>query len=382
MSRRKIRFGIIGCGLMGREFASAAARWCHLLKVQVEPEIVALCSGHETSFEWFLANISTIRQTTTDYRELLANSAVDAVYCAVPHNLHQQIYTDTINAGKHLFGEKPFGIDLKANSAILEAAVKQPDLVIRCTSQFPYFPGPQRIIRFAQQGSLGEILEVEAGFMHSSDLDQNKTINWKRIVEINGEYGCMGDLGLHVLHIPLRLGWRPRNVRAILSNVVPVRKNAAGESVPCETWDNATLLCEAESGGATFPMTIKTQRIAPGETNTWYLSVKGTKLSARFSTKFPRTLDTMPYESGKAQTWWREDLGHTPVYKTITGGIFEFGFSDAFQQMIAAFCEQFEKGPDAELAFGCVTMEETHLQHELFTAALQSQRDGAVVCVG
>ena len=27
---KTIRFGIIGCGLMGREFASAAARWCHL----------------------------------------------------------------------------------------------------------------------------------------------------------------------------------------------------------------------------------------------------------------------------------------------------------------------------------------------------------------
>jgi predicted dehydrogenase len=367
---------------MGREFASAAARWCHLLDLEVEPEIVALCSGHETSFEWFRANIDTISQTTTNYRDLLANEAVDAVYCAVPHNLHRRIYIDTIEAGKHLFGEKPFGIDLEANSAILEAAAEHPDLVIKCTSQFPFFPGPQRIVRFAREGSLGEILEVEAGFLHSSDLDRNKTINWKRIVEINGEYGCMGDLGLHVLHIPFRLGWKPKNLRAILSNVVPVRKNAAGESVPCETWDNATLLCEVESGGFTFPMTIKTQRIAPGETNTWYLSVKGTKLSARFSTKFPRTLETMPYEPGKAQTWRCEDLGHTPVYKTITGGIFEFGFSDAFQQMIAAFCDQVEKGPDAELAFGCATTEETRLQHHLFTAALQSQREGAVVCVG
>lgn len=32
MSARKvIRFGVIGAGLMGKEFASAAARWCHLL---------------------------------------------------------------------------------------------------------------------------------------------------------------------------------------------------------------------------------------------------------------------------------------------------------------------------------------------------------------
>ena len=31
MQKQIINFGIIGCGLMGREFASAVARWCHLL---------------------------------------------------------------------------------------------------------------------------------------------------------------------------------------------------------------------------------------------------------------------------------------------------------------------------------------------------------------
>jgi prephenate dehydrogenase len=35
---RKIRFGLIGCGLMGREFASAAARWCHLLDMPARPD--------------------------------------------------------------------------------------------------------------------------------------------------------------------------------------------------------------------------------------------------------------------------------------------------------------------------------------------------------
>jgi predicted dehydrogenase len=40
---RTVRFGIIGCGLMGREFASAAARWCHLVQRDVIPEIVAVC---------------------------------------------------------------------------------------------------------------------------------------------------------------------------------------------------------------------------------------------------------------------------------------------------------------------------------------------------
>ena len=43
MSERTIRFAVIGCGLMGREFASAAARWCHLNADIPRPEIVGVC---------------------------------------------------------------------------------------------------------------------------------------------------------------------------------------------------------------------------------------------------------------------------------------------------------------------------------------------------
>ena len=47
---KRIRFGIIGCGLMGREFASAAARWGHLPEMDVRPEIVAVCDTNPALF--------------------------------------------------------------------------------------------------------------------------------------------------------------------------------------------------------------------------------------------------------------------------------------------------------------------------------------------
>ena len=121
LAMKTIRFGLIGCGLMGREFASAAARWCHLLEATARPQIVAACSAHNTSLRWFQENVPSLTQATLDYRELLANPEVDAVYVAVPHHLHREIYCAAIEAGKHLMGEKPFGMDLDANRAILAA---------------------------------------------------------------------------------------------------------------------------------------------------------------------------------------------------------------------------------------------------------------------
>ena len=247
MARQQIRFGVIGCGLMGQEFASAAARWCHLLNLDFEPQIVAVCDARAEAMEWFRRNVPSVRLATTEYRALLESPDVDAVYVAVPHNLHAQIYGDTIRAGKALLGEKPFGIDLPANRAILDTIAEHPGAFVRCSSQFPFFPGSYRIAQWMREGRFGQIIDVEAGFWHSSDLNPLKPINWKRRIATNGEYGCMGDLGMHVLHLPLRFGWQIRSVRALLSKIVTQRPDQSGQMVPCETWDNGIMACEVET---------------------------------------------------------------------------------------------------------------------------------------
>ncbi len=369
----EIRFGIIGLGLMGREFASAAARWIHLSGLDVRPVIVAACDSNPKAAEWFKASIPTLNFVTTDYHELLAREDVDAVYCAVPHNLHAEFYTDIIQSGKHLLGEKPFGIDLKANERITEVIAAHPEVTVRCSSELPFFPGGIAIIEALMKEDFGQIIEVESGLLHSSDINPEKVINWKRMIEFNGEYGCMGDLGMHALHIPLRFGWVPRRVQAQLSKIVKERPDGKGGRVPCRTWDNATIYGEVEKDGAAFPIAFNTKRIAPGESNTWYIRVLGMKRSMAFSTKYPKTLNLMEYKAGGTQAWQQIDLGYQSAYPTITGNIFEFGFTDCILQMWAAFCDELAHGREKMLQpFYCATPKEAHQTHLVFTAALNS----------
>ena len=379
---RTIRFGIIGCGMMGREFASAAARWFHLPEMSVRPEIVAICSRtlSPEKINWFKNNLPTIKQITNDYRELLDNPDVEAVYIAVPHNIHEEFYCAAIEAGKHFMGEKPFGIDKKANDEIMACIQKHPDCFVRCASQFMFFPAVQRIGEMIEADAFGTIIEVNVGFLHCSDLNPDKPINWKRIVKYNGEYGCMGDLGSHLCSFPFRAGWTPLNVRAVLSNIMPKRPDGKGEMVPCETWDNATLLCEAKDSdsGSVFPFTLRIQRISPGEKNNWYLEVFGTKACARFSTKNTNILEILEYIGGE-QRWQKIDMGHEVPFKSITHSIFQFGVSDAILQMWAGFLYELDKGNPFTKFSGCVTPEETSLWHKLFTAALESQKSSSTV---
>ena len=372
---RIIKFGVIGCGLMGREFASAAARWFHLTDTKARPEIVAVCDLNPLLTNGFSANVPSVKQITLDYRELLANETVEAVYCAVPHNLHHNIYPDILAAGKHLLGEKPFGINADANRQIQESILAHPDCLVRCSSEMPFFPGAQKLINFVRTGDFGDIIEVEAAFLHSSDLNPDKPINWKRIVGTNGAYGCMGDLGMHVLHVPLRLGWKPSRVSAALVNRFATRLDGQGNTVPCETWDNATILGHVDDDRGGFPMVLKTWRIAPGHSNTWSIRVLGTKRSAYFSTKNPRQWQFMTYAGG-AGVWSVEDLGFESLFPAITGRIFEFGFADAIQQMWAAFVDELAGG-NAN-GFGCVSPQEAADHHAVLNAALKAGTTNSV----
>ncbi len=366
---------------MGREFASAVARWAHLPDMDVRPEIVAVCDTQESARKWFTDNFASIRLSTADYKELLANPDVDAVYCAVPHNLHEQFYGDVIRAGKHLMGEKPFGIDKAANDALMACIREHPEVFVRCSSEYPFIPAMQRLCDMLDRDEYGEIIEVHTGFLHSSDMDPNKPINWKRIGKFNGEYGCLGDLGMHVCHVPFKAGFKPLNVRAIMSDLIPERPDGKGGMVPCDTWDNATLFIEAQNPrtGKSFPWTIKTFRIAPGEKDTWYCEIYGMKKSALYTSKNTNLIRIMDYTKGGEQIWQHIDMGHETAFKSITGPIFEFGFSDSILQMWAAFLYELVHGKPLKKFAGCVTPEEVALSHTLFTAALISQKEKRTV---
>lgn len=373
---KTVNIGIIGGGLMGREAASAFGRWFALNNFPVKAELKAVCDLNENVLAWY-KNVPTVTQFTTNYKELLANPAIDVVYVALPHNLHKEFYIEVLQAGKDLLGEKPFGIDLEAAIAIKEEADKLGRFV-RCSSEFPFLPGSQRVIKEVLSGKLGRIIEIKAGFLHSSDLDASKPINWKRQNKFCGEIGVMGDLGMHVLHIPLRLGWKPELVFAQLQKIITQRPDGKGGMAECDTWNNATLNTQVTIDTEIVPMTLEMKRLAPGETNTWYIEVLGTEGGIKYSTKDTKGL--WIFKPGKEQAWQRVEVGFGGLpFPTITGGIFEPGFPDCFMQMLAAYVA--ERAGELNGRLGCVAPAEAVESHKVFAAALASNQNKSVVYI-
>ena len=358
---------------MGRELAAAIGRWAALEDHPVRPELIAVCDTNPAALAWF-DRVDSVRLRSGDYADLLADDEVEVLYLAVPHHLHEPLYLDAIRAGKDFLAEKPFGIDLEAATRIVDALRAHPDVFVRCSSEMPFFPGAQIAVETIRSGALGEVIGVESDFLHSSDLDRHKPINSKRQARYCGEIGVMGDLGMHVAHVPLRLGLRPETVFADLQNIVTERPGPDGGGVPCDTIDNATLHCDAG-----FPLTLRTHRIAPGHLNTWRIAALGMDGGVTFSTAEPKTVHRFAVREGR-QIWERLEVGSQSVFATITGGIFEFGFADAVLQMWAAFLA--ERAGALGGRFGCATPEEALDGHRVFAAALRSGDTGRAEPVG
>jgi predicted dehydrogenase len=376
---KTVRVGIIGGGLMGKEAASAFGRWFMVADMPIRPELVAVADLNETVLNWF-ERVPGVGQRTKDYQELLQNPAIDVVYVAVPHDLHEKVYSEVLAAGKDLLAEKPFGIDCEAAMKIAMAA-RVSGRFVRCSSELPYYPGALRVFDEVRSGRLGQIIEVRAGFWHASDLDPSKPINWKRQKATCGEIGVMGDLGMHVVHLPFRLGFKPKRVFAQLQNIVTERPDGKGGTAACDTWDNAILTTDVEVGGQSprgvVPMRLEMKRIAPGEMNTWWIEVIGMDGSVKFTTKEPKSFRR--FRRDAEQVWEQIDVGQRSAFPTASGPIFEFGFPDALLQMWAAFLAEREGSLGDRL--GCAKPDEALLSQKLFQAALESHATKQVVTI-
>lgn len=373
--QRPVRIGVIGGGLMGRELAVVCGRWSHLVDHPALPQVVAIADPNPVARDWF-RRIASVETFADDWRELVDRQDIDVLYLAVPHNLHEELYVAAAQAGRDFLGEKPFGIDLPSAERIV-AAVEEAGSFVRVSSEMPFFPGALRAHDYAASGALGDILDVRSQFAHSSDLDRSKPINWKRRADSCGRIGVMGDLGMHVAHVPLRLGYRPETVYAMLDDVVTERPGPDGVLVPCDTWDNALLACRVPSSdrpdARRFSMLWETRRIAPGQMNSWSFEALGMDGGVRFSTRNPTIVQRFARRDGE-QVWEEIQPGNASAWPMVSGGIFEFGFADALLQMWASYLAEREGALGDR--FATATPREALAAHRAFDAALRSQGSG------
>ncbi len=118
--------------------------------------LIALCAANLEKLEKYREKCGPDLIMTTDYREIMANPKVDAVFVCTPDYLHAEHAVAALEAGKHVFLEKPMAITIEDCDRILAAAkISKGKLFVGHNMR--YFPVIQKMRELIEQGRIGRV---------------------------------------------------------------------------------------------------------------------------------------------------------------------------------------------------------------------------------
>ncbi len=189
----KVRIGIIGCG------GIANGKHMPSLRNVPQAEMVAFCDIIPERAEDAKRDYGTPESKTyTDYKQLLLDPTIDVVHVCTPNRSHSFITVDALEAGKHVYCEKPMAINSAEALKMLEAA-KRTGLKLTIGYQARQTPEALYIKKEAMDGTFGDIYYARA-----TALRRRAVPTWG--VFLNEEEqggGSLIDIGTHALDLTL-----------------------------------------------------------------------------------------------------------------------------------------------------------------------------------
>jgi predicted dehydrogenase len=188
----KLRVGVIGAG--------AFAEACHIPGLQSHPqaEVVAL-SARRVDAARALADRFGVRAVHADYRELCARPDIDAVTIATPNAVHREQALLAFAHGKHVFCEKPLGMDVGEARDMVRAA-EESGKVHQVAFTFRYNHGLAELRRRLAAGEVGKPFYLRIQYDNWEGLRPDWRIGWREKRDLAGG-GLVYDMGSHLFDI-------------------------------------------------------------------------------------------------------------------------------------------------------------------------------------
>jgi UDP-N-acetyl-2-amino-2-deoxyglucuronate dehydrogenase len=188
---KKLNLGIVGCG----DIAGFTALVSRLVP---QVRLVACCDVNASRAQTY-AHRHRIPQVYTDYTELLVEADLDAIYLAVPHNLHFEMILSAVEAGKPVFVEKPVTRTLEEGKKLVKTVTNRK---VGVNYQYRYDRGCYALGRAVQAGSLGKIHSIRINIpWHRTQSYFNGAAWHKTTAQAGG--GTLITQGSHFLDVAL-----------------------------------------------------------------------------------------------------------------------------------------------------------------------------------
>jgi len=211
-----LRLGIIGTG--------GIAKGCHLPALVKNPEIevVAACDIIEEKVKT-VAQLFNIKDTYTNYKDLLDRDDIDAVDICTPNYLHSVIAVDALKKGKHVITEKPDAVSVEEVLKMQKAAEDSGKILMAIRNN-RFRSDTQFLKKYIGDGNLGEIYAAKCGWIRRRGIPGKG--GWFTTKAQSGG-GPLIDLGVHMIDVTIWMMGNPKPVSVVGSTFSKFSSNTA-----------------------------------------------------------------------------------------------------------------------------------------------------------
>ncbi len=304
-----VRFGVIGCGVMGARHAAVAAE-------HDEFELVAVADIKPELVDKVAADTKP-KRTYKDADALIADDEIEAVAIALPTGFRTAVALKAFAAGKHVILEKPIAMNAGEVEQLIEAAGDKLVGAV-CSSRYWFFGCAQTATKLVADGTLGDLRVVHfRGMIKDGGPKPGPIPAWRVSHKLNGggfwvNWACY-DLN-YVMGIT---GWqlKPKTVLAQTFPVAEHLPDRVAEGSDAEEHAIAFIRCE----NGTVLQLERGESLSIDVESTW--QIIGSKASLR--------LDMLKGEDNKVY------LDRTHADKALTTEVVWEGDHDHANTMIA-----------------------------------------------
>jgi predicted dehydrogenase len=203
MQKRKVRWGVLGCGKIARKFAAD-------LRLVADAELVAV-AARELSRAGDFAREFPCQFVFGSYDELVRCPEIDVVYIASPHSLHHEHTLLCLRHAKAVLCEKPFAINARQAHEMVQCA-RQHGVFLMEALWTRFLPHYLKMRELVDSGAVGEVKGVLGNFGFRPQPPVAP-----RLFDPALGGGALLDIGIYLVFLAVSVLGRPEHIRATMS---------------------------------------------------------------------------------------------------------------------------------------------------------------------
>ncbi len=287
-----MNIGMIGFGGMGKTHAYAVSNLRYFYSpLDFEARIAGVCCQHyDNAVE--AAETYNLGKAYASVEELLSDDSIDIVDICTPNVFHYEQLKAALNAGKHVYCEKPLCINAEQAQEIASLA-KEKKRICAVVFNTRFMLPVMRAKELIDSGRIGKPLSFCGRFYHSSATEPDKKAGWKQDRDICGG-GVLFDLGSHTIDLIRWLCGEFESVSGLYQIAYPERLGPDGKKWQTNAEEAFYMTARLENGACG---TISVGKVMPGTNDDHTFEIFGTSGSVRFDLMQPNYLDF--YDSAK-----------------------------------------------------------------------------------